>query len=332
METFKTMATLRHEAGGDNDSSQPNLFDQRGNQLRWLRQARFPAVMPTKFGTVSGAAAKLVLRSVDEIIGKSRCFRIRIATLTRVTELSRSTVLRAIEALKTDAVACGLVAEGRADPVTLRDALAECGMPLLAVTPQYSKKGRSPHEFKILWPAVRVLAESGPAFDRAVGIPKKPTGCASVGSAMKPTLFHDDTAVGLSKKPASFLGETSLPAQCPAPDLPAHLPRKVKTPAEQLYDAYPRHEGKDAALKAIERALGKEDFDTLLTAVLDFARSPKGQAGEFCPMPATWFNQGRWKDDRSKWQYGSGRAATKGKFNAEPYQQFIAEANDNAFT
>ena len=76
---------------------------------------------------------------------------------------------------------------------------------------------------------------------------------------------------------------------------------KAVSQAEQLYVAYPRKEAKAKALKAINTALKRETFKVLLEAVQAFAMSPKASS-EYCPHPATWFNEERWKDDRKEWQ------------------------------
>ncbi len=59
---------------------------------------------------------------------------------------------------------------------------------------------------------------------------------------------------------------------------------------------------KATALKAIDKALMKVLQAELLAAVKEFAASPVGQSGEFCPHPATWFNGERWTDDPAEWQ------------------------------
>lgn len=92
----------------------------------------------------------------------------------------------------------------------------------------------------------------------------------------------------------------------PSSLFPVPMPLPLKTGAslgqsEQLYQAYPRKVGKADALKAINAALKRETFDVLLEAVQAFAVSPKASS-EFCPHPATWFKQERWKDDRNEWQ------------------------------
>ena len=72
--------------------------------------------------------------------------------------------------------------------------------------------------------------------------------------------------------------------------------------SEILYQAYPRHIGYRAALKAIQRALEKESFDSLRGAVEAYAVARKGQEKQYTPYPSTWFNEERWKDDRSDWK------------------------------
>lgn len=83
-----------------------------------------------------------------------------------------------------------------------------------------------------------------------------------------------------------------------------------------IYDCFPRKVGRRAALVAIERAIqrlqgeGHTEISAcqwLLMRVRTFARSPKAK-GEYCPMPATFMNQGRYHDDPSEWQRGNGHA------------------------
>jgi predicted transcriptional regulator len=80
---------------------------------------------------------------------------------------------------------------------------------------------------------------------------------------------------------------------------------------ERIYQAYPKHVGKAAALKAIGKAISgiqkqmggtREDAaDFLYSQVIKFADSPKGKQGRFTPYPATWMNQGRYFDDPVEW-------------------------------
>jgi hypothetical protein len=74
-----------------------------------------------------------------------------------------------------------------------------------------------------------------------------------------------------------------------------------KRQAEELYALYPRHEGRKAAIKAIAKALADQPFDALKEAVTTYAESQRGRELTYIPHPATWFNQGRWADDRAAW-------------------------------
>lgn len=73
------------------------------------------------------------------------------------------------------------------------------------------------------------------------------------------------------------------------------------TTAEEIYQAYPRHVGKQAAIRAILRAMREHDPAWLLARVRLFASSPDGNAGRYTPHPATWFNAGRYDDDDREW-------------------------------
>lgn len=96
----------------------------------------------------------------------------------------------------------------------------------------------------------------------------------------------------------------------------------------EIYKSYPRKVSPRAAKKAIGQALtrllaGKEAPAELFQTVDDaavflsqrvrlFAMSPAGQAGEFTPYPATWFNGSRYLDDESEWsRHGESRGLTK---------------------
>lgn len=90
-------------------------------------------------------------------------------------------------------------------------------------------------------------------------------------------------------------------------------PRKFATSAEfeEWYAAYPKRKKPEAAekewRKAVERVMGKrgctkgEAIASLLEAAHEFAKSPAGKAGRFCPHPSTWLSQGQYDDDRSTW-------------------------------
>lgn len=94
---------------------------------------------------------------------------------------------------------------------------------------------------------------------------------------------------------------------------------------ERVYAAYPRHVGKAKALEAIRKAVthlgtGKDvpamDCASALVflreAVMRYARSPAGNAGNYTPHAATWFNQARYFDDEREWQHGTNSGHTAG--------------------
>lgn len=78
----------------------------------------------------------------------------------------------------------------------------------------------------------------------------------------------------------------------------------LRMQSSELYGVYPKHVGKPKALQAIEKALALKPYDALLEATKAFAAavsrwSPADQ--QYVPHPATWFNQGRYDDDRATW-------------------------------
>jgi hypothetical protein len=103
----------------------------------------------------------------------------------------------------------------------------------------------------------------------------------------------------------------------------------AKAQADELYELYPRHVARGAAIKAIRQALKKVGYDVLREAVAAYAEARRGQDRNFTPHPATWFNQERWDDDRTEW---TGRVITspeqqKLDASAEAINGFLAKAN-----
>ena len=89
--------------------------------------------------------------------------------------------------------------------------------------------------------------------------------------------------------------------------------------AEAIYLLYPRKQGRKKALSAITKALktaGLTELE-LQAKVREFAaavsRWPDDQK-QFIPMPATWFNQGRWEDDPSTWTRSDPTASANPRF------------------
>src|SRR5574343_353951 len=95
---------------------------------------------------------------------------------------------------------------------------------------------------------------------------------------------------------------SSKPSPVPSPIEPPPLPSKVEREAEAIYNAYPKHAGRGYALKAISKALKVVGYEELLSTVKAYAAARRGQDPQFTPLPATWFNQQRWMDDRSTWK------------------------------
>lgn len=78
---------------------------------------------------------------------------------------------------------------------------------------------------------------------------------------------------------------------------------------EEIYQAYPKKVGKDAAKKAIVSAIRKlnaidQSQDAaawLLERTKLYAASRVGQEQRFTPHPANWFNRGSYADDEQEW-------------------------------
>lgn len=63
------------------------------------------------------------------------------------------------------------------------------------------------------------------------------------------------------------------------------------------WDAYPRHQGRDAAAKAYKAARQRgATTDELLAGAVRYAEDPNRES-KFTAHPTTWLNQGRWSDD-----------------------------------
>jgi len=87
-------------------------------------------------------------------------------------------------------------------------------------------------------------------------------------------------------------------------EIPKKQEENNNSQAEEIYEIYPRKIGKAAALKKIEKAIGLKGFDYLYEATKEFAKRvmtwPEADR-IFVPHPVTWFNQGRYDDDRELW-------------------------------
>lgn len=83
--------------------------------------------------------------------------------------------------------------------------------------------------------------------------------------------------------------------------------------AEDVYAAYPRKVGKPKAMSAIEKQLKIFGFDAVIAATKRFSEAWKGETDlQFCPHPATWFNQERFNDKPETWRNGNGSPSHNG--------------------
>lgn len=73
--------------------------------------------------------------------------------------------------------------------------------------------------------------------------------------------------------------------------------------AAEIYEAYPRKVARPDALKAIGKVLKRGEIAAaaLLERTQLFSATRNGDM-DFCPNPATWFNQERFKDDPETWK------------------------------
>ena len=119
----------------------------------------------------------------------------------------------------------------------------------------------------------------------------------NVAQKAQPEKRREEKRRGNNIKPASKQHQTSI------------KPASTVADIEAIYQAYPRRVGKQAALKAIEKARDHISYSELLAAVTEYAAAVSGSDKQYIPHPATWFNNRRWEDDRSEWK----REGTNGK-------------------
>ena len=125
------------------------------------------------------------------------------------------------------------------------------------------------------------------------GRPRKPKGGFDVD---KKTPLKTPLEVS-EKPPPSSSSSSSLNTPIP-PDTGG----STADAFEQFWQAYPKKVGKDAAQKAFARRKpDKPTIEAMLAAVSAQAASEQWRrdGGQFVPNPATWLNQGRWKDGES---------------------------------
>lgn len=70
---------------------------------------------------------------------------------------------------------------------------------------------------------------------------------------------------------------------------------------DKFWSVYPRHEGKQAAVKAFDK-LKPDDtmLETMVNAILKQKRTDQWSDPRYIPHPATWLNGRRWEDEPAK--------------------------------
>lgn len=76
----------------------------------------------------------------------------------------------------------------------------------------------------------------------------------------------------------------------------------------ELYEIYPRHEAPKDAYRAIEKALKIKTVDELKLSLQHYKEKTDAEHTEirFIPLPASWFNAGRYDDDMTPHPSGNG--------------------------
>lgn len=89
------------------------------------------------------------------------------------------------------------------------------------------------------------------------------------------------------------------------------VPSESKTPADraskaepdgfaEFYAAYPKHVGRDAAIKAYRGALKRAAAEEILAGARRYAEERAGEDPKFTKQPSTWLNGGHWADEPTK--------------------------------
>lgn len=152
-----------------------------------------------------------------------------------------------------------------------------------------------------------------------------------------------------SSTPQAMPRDASSPSPSPSPKEgtpPSPLKEGEQNKKSLLvYNCYPRKIGRNAAIRAIEKAARRliagecgsptANYDEAITYLCQratlFARAPAGNNGEYTPHPATWFNDSRYLDDESEWSKGNSNGQNQRNGNASLGKQADRnEANRDA--
>lgn len=71
----------------------------------------------------------------------------------------------------------------------------------------------------------------------------------------------------------------------------------ARTRFERFWSVYPSKVGKDAALKAFQRLHPSNELTDVMVAAVERQKASRRWVEGYIPNPATWLNQGRWKDE-----------------------------------
>lgn len=129
----------------------------------------------------------------------------------------------------------------------------------------------------------------------------------------------------------------------------ARRKEKKKAPiderAQQVFNAYPRRQGGDAALIAITKAIAQDGFEAVISGTTEYssavarwshARRISQSGSSLIPLPKTWFGNRCYLDDPKHWWEGTGRkekeekeelmlAEPEGWRFAHPESRFVTE-------
>jgi hypothetical protein len=90
--------------------------------------------------------------------------------------------------------------------------------------------------------------------------------------------------------------------------------------AEEIYAAYPKKVGRQAALKAIAKAIESIAPERLLERTRAYAQAVAqwdADARQYVPYPSTWFNRGSFDDDPGAWIRTNARPGQRDSHNAD---------------
>lgn len=108
-----------------------------------------------------------------------------------------------------------------------------------------------------------------------------------------------------------------LPTPTPTPTPSSPPSHQSSVEFEVFWKAYPRKEGKGAALKSFIRLKCYNQMEKILPAIERNKKSLQWlkDGGQFIPHPTTWLNQGRWDDEIPSY---SGQSNGSQKFASRP--------------